>query len=243
MHLAPMDPMLVFLFFFPALFMVGLSYTLDRWPPNAVNKTYGYRTRRSIATQAAWDYAQLRSIELMRHWTWWMVAWTPLVGWRWGLEPGILILSGFMTVGVILPLFYVERELKRGEPFLPAGGVHGWGAAFTALVVLSLLKPITHDGSEPERIATGTVESVAWNASSEDVFLRLRGDECHYYINRGLGMGIDTTAWHHALVGREVHLEVVDRPAGLNWFGKVGPVRGVVLGEDTLYRTGKVRNP
>jgi len=26
-------------------------------------------------------------------------------------------------------------------------------------------------------------------------------------------------------------------------FGKVGPVRGVVLGTDTLYRTGRVHNP
>lgn len=235
--------MLVFLFFFPALFMVGLSLAMHLWPPNSFNKTYGYRTRRSMANQAAWDYAQPRSIELMRHWTWWMVAWTPLVGWRWGLEPGILILSGLMTVGVMLPLFYVERELKKGEPYAAESGVQGWGVMFTLFLALSVMVPITNDGSEPERVTSGTVQSVAWNVSSEDVFLRLRGDECHYYINRGLGMGIDTLAWQTALVGREVQLEVVDRPAGLNWFGRVGPVRGVVLGNDTLYRTGQVRNP
>jgi hypothetical protein len=243
MHLAFMDPVHVVLFFFPLLFLVGLSLALHRWPPKAINPTYGYRTRRSMATQEAWDYAQPRSIDLITHWTWWMVLWTPLVGWRWGLESGILILSGLMTAGVILPLCYVERELKRGKPFAADGGVHGWGTAFTLFVVLSVMKPIEHDGSEPERIASGTVESVAWSVSSQDVFFRLRGDECHYYINRGLGMGIDTAAWKSALVGREVKLEVVDRPAGLNWLGSAGPVRGVILGSDTLYRTGLVRNP
>ena len=235
--------MLVFLFFFPALFMAGLSYALYRWPPNAINKSYGYRTPRSMATQMAWDHAQPRSIQLMRHWTWWMLAWTPIVGWRWGLEPGILILSGLMIIGVILPLYYVERELKDGEPYEAKGGVNGWGIAFTMFIVLSVMKPITHDGSEPEREVRGTLETLTWNVQSQDVFFRLRGDECHYYLNRGLGMGLDTAAWARELVGREVTLYVVDRPAGLNWFGAVGPVRGVVVAEDTLYRTGNLRNP
>lgn len=235
--------MLVFLFLFPVLFMVGLSWAMHVWPPNSINQTYGYRTRRSMATQAAWDYAQPRSIQLMRHWTWWMVAWTPLVGWRWDLETGVLILSGLMTAGVLLPLFYVERELHGEEPFRPRGGVHGWAILFTAFLALSVLKPITHDGSEPERHAKGTLESLTWSTSSEDVFFRLRGDDCHYYLNRGLGMGLDTTAWQRELVGREVTLQVVDRPAGLNWFGAVGPIRGVLVDGDTLYRTGNLRNP
>ena len=49
--------------------------------------------------------------------------------------------------------------------------------------------------------------------------------------------------WSQLLTGREITLEVVDRPAGLNWFGRVGPVRGVLFQGDTLYRTGVVRNP
>ena len=89
----------------------------------------------------------------------------------------------------------------------------------------------------------GTLEHLSWSVRSEDVFLRLRNDPCHYYINRGLGMGIDTVRWPQALMGREICLEVVDRPAGLNWFGSVGPVRGVIADQDTLYRTGVVRNP
>ena len=111
------------------------------------------------------------------------------------------------------------------------------------LLLLSIFRPITHDGSEPERRETGALSSVGWSTSSDDVFLRLEDDECHYYINRGLEMGIDTLRWSEMLTGREITLEVVDRPAGLNWFGSVGAVRGVMFQDDTLYRTGAVRNP
>ena len=56
-------------------------------------------------------------------------------------------------------------------------------------------------------------------------------------------MGMDSTTWKNALIHQKITLQVVDRPAGLNWFGSVGPVRGVVWDQDTLYRTGVVVNP
>lgn len=56
-------------------------------------------------------------------------------------------------------------------------------------------------------------------------------------------MGMDSTSWENALSQEQVTIQVVDRPAGLNWFGSVGPVRGVIWGQDTLYRTGVVVNP
>ena len=238
-----MDVVHVFLHCFPALFMVCLSWVLRRWPPSEFNQAYGYRTRRSLESPEAWTYAQRRSTELMRRWTWWMAIWTPLVGWRWGIESGILITHGLMTFGVLLPLFCVERELKAGFPYTENGGVSVWAWGFTAFLLCSVFMPITHSGSEPEREVKGTLESLTWSTRSEDVFLRIRGDECGYYINRGLGMGVDTLAWKSHLVGRELILQVVNRPAGLNWFGAVGPVRGVILGQDTIYRTGVVRNP
>ncbi len=223
--------------------MVGLTWALKRWPPNAINPTYGYRTRRSMANRESWDYAQTRSTALIERWTLWMVVWTPLVGWRWGVENGVLIASGLMTLGVLLPLYFVERELRKGPPYRPQGGLVWWTWGLSACLVLSVLRPITHEGYEPERTETGILVSVQWSETSQDVFLRLRDDSCHYYINRGLGMGLDTTAWKRELTGREVQLEVVDRPAGLNWFGRVGPVRGVIVAGDTLYRTGNMRNP
>ena len=148
-----------------------------------------------------------------------------------------------LTVGVCLPLFFVERELKAGAPYAPSGGVHFLGSTFTVVVFLTVLRPITHDGSEPERNVVGTIESMHWDARSRDVRIRLKGDACGYYVNRGLDMGMDSTSWDKALTDQKVTLQVVDRPAGLNWFGSVGPVRGVIWGQDTVYRTGVVVNP
>ena len=78
---------------------------------------------------------------------------------------------------------------------------------------------------------------------ASDVGFSLAGDDTHYYINRGLDMGMDSTAWTAHVLGQTVVLEVVDRPAGLNWFEAVGPIRGVLMDGDTLYRTGRVKNP
>ena len=89
----------------------------------------------------------------------------------------------------------------------------------------------------------GKVIDLRWHERSRDLGIQLDEDETHYYINRGLDMGMDSLAWNRAVVGRTVTLQVVDRPAGLNWFGSVGPVRGVILDGDTLNRTGKVVNP
>ena len=95
-----------------------LTYgSLHRFPPHASNMTYGYRTRRSMASTEAWDHAQARSFRVMRDWTIWMVLWTPLAQWRWGGESAILVMSGLLTLGVMLPLVLVERELKQGPPY------------------------------------------------------------------------------------------------------------------------------
>ena len=142
-----------------------------------------------MASQEAWDYAQPRSIELMRQWTVWMVVWTPLVMWRWQLEDATLILCGLMTVGVLMPLWYVERELKSA-PFQPSGHLKGYGWAFTLFVFCSVMAPVQHDRSEPEKQVEGEVVALRWYTSSRDVGFSLAGDDTHYYINRG-----STWAW------------------------------------------------
>lgn len=237
-----MDWTLLMSALFPAGFMVGLVVAMRVWPPNSVNRMYGYRTRRSMASQEAWDYAQPRSIELMRQWTVWMVVWTPLVLWRWRLEDATLILCGLMTVGVLLPVWFVERELKT-NPYQPSGHLNGYGWAFTLFVFCSVMAPIQHHRSEPEKQVIGKVVALRWHTSSRDVGFSLAGDDTHYYINRGLDMGMDSTSWTAHVLGQTVVLEVVNRPAGLNWFGSVRPIRGVLMVGDTLYRTGRVKNP
>ena len=234
---------MIFFLWLPLGIMVLVVWMLHQWPPHAANKLYGYRTPRSMASVEAWNHAQDRCFSLMKDWTWWMALWTPLIWWRWGIDSGVRIMHGLLTVGVCLPLFFVERELRSGAPYAPSGGVHFLGAMFTLAVVLTVLRPVTHDGSEPERGVVGTVEAFRWDGVSRDVGILLTDDPCGYYINRGLDMGIDSTSWDSALTNQKVTLQVVNRPAGLNWFGTVGPVRGVIWGQDTLYRTGVVNNP
>ena len=209
------DWMLLTTALFPAVFMVGLVWVMRVWPPNSVNRRYGYLTRRSMASQEAWDYAQPRSIELMRQWTVWMVVLTPLVLWRWRLEDATLILCGLMTVGVFLPVWFVERELKT-NPHQPSGHLNGYGWAFTLFVFCSVMGPIQNHRSEPEKQVTGKVVALRWHTSSRDVGFSLAGDDTHYYINRGLDMGMDSTSWTAHVLGQNVVLEVVNRPAGLN---------------------------
>jgi hypothetical protein len=120
----------------PTIFMIVLVAILVNWPPNSVNRMYGYRTRRSMASQEAWDYAQARSLQIMRQWTIWMVAWTPFVLWCWDGEPALLVLCGLMTTGVLLPLWFVERELKA-VPFCPSGSVHRLCWFISSLLVLN----------------------------------------------------------------------------------------------------------
>lgn len=65
------------------VFIVAALFMIHR-PPAKINDLYGYRTRRSMASQQAWDFAQKRS------------------GWLF-LKLGIG-LTGFSTIFLFLPL-------------------------------------------------------------------------------------------------------------------------------------------
>ena len=133
-----MDVAQTIFLWFPLVFMAVLVLALHKWPPKSTNMSYGYRTKRSQSSVKAWDYAQKRCFELMTTWTTWMVAWT---AWAWifeDAERGILITNGLMTLGVCLPLYFVEMELKKGEPYTPKGGVNMLAAMCSALLVFVL---------------------------------------------------------------------------------------------------------
>ena len=48
--------MAAFMILIPAV-MLGFGYFWKRKPPNKVNSAYGYRTKRSMSSRAAWAYA------------------------------------------------------------------------------------------------------------------------------------------------------------------------------------------
>lgn len=43
-----------------------MGYIFGKFPPKKINPVYGYRTRRSSRSQAAWDVAQVYSARQMR---------------------------------------------------------------------------------------------------------------------------------------------------------------------------------
>ena len=54
------------------ILLIGLIFTImgyifGKFPPKKINPIYGYRSRRSMRTQAAWDAAQIFSSRQMRN--------------------------------------------------------------------------------------------------------------------------------------------------------------------------------
>ena len=105
-----MDWMLLMSALFPAGFMVGLVVATHLaaqlcQPRTVTGPARAWRLKR-LGTTLSRGHRADASMDG------WMVVWTPLVLWRWRLEDATLILCGLMTVGVLMPLWYVERELK-----------------------------------------------------------------------------------------------------------------------------------
>ncbi len=98
----------------PGALLWIIQAAVRRNMPKKPNGVYGYRTRRSMASQEAWDYANRRSIDLMAMFSWpSMAAALPCTLYL-DLDSAQLILYAAMTVFCVLPLAVVERELARG---------------------------------------------------------------------------------------------------------------------------------
>ncbi len=48
--------------------IIFFGFLLYKHPPNFVNIVYGYRTKRSMASEEAWDFAQRYAGKLMFYW-------------------------------------------------------------------------------------------------------------------------------------------------------------------------------
>ena len=98
----------------PGALLWVIQAVVRRNMPKKPNGVYGYRTRRSMASQPAWDYANRRSIDLLALFSWPnMAAAVPCTLYL-DLDTAQLILYAVMTVFCLLPLVIVERELARG---------------------------------------------------------------------------------------------------------------------------------
>jgi uncharacterized membrane protein len=83
-------------------------------PPRKINALYGYRTKRSMKSQEAWDFAQLYSAKKMIFWGIILIAFS-LIGLLFSLNETAEFLVGLlaMSAGIGIPIYQTEKELKR----------------------------------------------------------------------------------------------------------------------------------
>ena len=102
-----------FILLLTSLTFVITGHYMARRPPEKPNRLFGYRTKRSRASQEAWDFAQKYSSE-------WMVK----TGYFLGIFSTVFLLFpdnttsmvlgvGFTLLGCLAPLYITERELKK----------------------------------------------------------------------------------------------------------------------------------
>lgn len=99
----------------PGAFLWGIQAVVRRNMPKNPNGVYGYRTPRSMASQAAWDYSNRRCVDLFAWFSWpTMAAAVPCTLYL-DMSAAQGVLYGAMTVFCLVPLAIVEWELGRGK--------------------------------------------------------------------------------------------------------------------------------
>jgi uncharacterized membrane protein len=93
----------------------GVAAFMERNPPRRINHLYGYRTPRSMASQDAWDFAQIYSAKVMNKTGRILI----FIGLVWSFLPGLLqalevVLSVFVVIAACIHLLLeTEGELKK----------------------------------------------------------------------------------------------------------------------------------
>lgn len=100
------------LFVSPVFILAGLALLF--FPPKKINSFYGYRTKRSMAGQEAWDYAQSRSGRFLIYFSLAFIC-TSLIDRFVDVpqNPAVFVSLGPMISGLVILFLKMERELKR----------------------------------------------------------------------------------------------------------------------------------
>jgi len=102
--------------------MLLFGWIFRKHPPKQINSFYGYRTRRSSASQAAWDFAQVTMGKLWWRWGWVLLALSVAaqLPFLQAEESTISKISGLVcgaqVAVLLLSIWPVERALKRQFP-------------------------------------------------------------------------------------------------------------------------------
>lgn len=97
------------------LLVWGAGMLLKRTPPGRPNGVYGYRTRRSGKSQAAWEFAQKKSAEVMTRCGRWMLLLSlAACGIFWEHLDAAATVLGIVQVAVLVCcILPVELALRR----------------------------------------------------------------------------------------------------------------------------------
>ena len=104
---------MIFLHLMLGPLLLCLAFLYKFRPPKKVNSFYGYRTKRSMASQDAWDAANKFSADILI-WVAIATAAIQIISFFY-LEKGfdILIPTFFMTSGIVAMIFLTEKFLRN----------------------------------------------------------------------------------------------------------------------------------
>ncbi len=94
------------------LFLITVG--VEKWPPSGINNVYGYRTKRSMASEEAWNDANDYSNRLMKLYALILMGCELIILWS-GLSIGWdkVIMSILMVVIFIALVWKTENMLKQ----------------------------------------------------------------------------------------------------------------------------------
>ncbi|MFO7701557.1 MAG: SdpI family protein [Psychroflexus maritimus] len=95
-----------------SLILIATGYYMLKKPPKSINHFYGYRTKRSMKSQEAWDFSQKYAAKSMLRWGFYYLL-TALLAFV--IQPSILweisISLSLMFVFIFIPIYKTERIL------------------------------------------------------------------------------------------------------------------------------------
>lgn len=105
--------------FLPYIIIACTGYYFKNNPPRKINRMMGYRTKRSMKSQEAWDFSQVYSSSLM--FTWSIAGMVGLILQLYvqkSVDPTSFAIS---SIGILLVIcagvfYFTERELKQKFP-------------------------------------------------------------------------------------------------------------------------------
>lgn len=92
------------------LLLIGFLY--KRYPPKKINYLYGYRTRRSMANQKVWNYANGVGAQMLIRVGWFILV-IGFVTLYFFPSHALLITTSALVISLLASIYLSEKELDR----------------------------------------------------------------------------------------------------------------------------------